>query len=114
MIQMLNLLSLKKQSLSGLIEPLKKYSATGEMNFTVTAKGEIYAALERQFKGGRQDHLDGLSIDYDDWWFNIRASNTEPLMRLNLEAESPGLMESKREEVMEIIQRADPGMKIKA
>jgi phosphomannomutase len=48
-------------------------------------------------------HLDGISVDYDDWHFNVRPSNTEPLLRLNLEASSEELMEQKRDEVLEVI-----------
>ena len=88
MIQMLNLLALKKTPVSTLITPLKKYSATGEINMHATNKEDIYKALEARYKDGRQDHLDGLSVDYPSWWFNLRASNTEPLIRLNLEAAS--------------------------
>ncbi len=59
---------------------------------------ERYAA-----EGGRISHLDGLSVDFDDWHFNVRPSNTEPLLRLNLEALSPDLMEEKRDEVLGLI-----------
>jgi phosphomannomutase len=107
MIQMLNLLALKKA-------PLKKYSATGEINMQVTDKEGIYKALEERYRDGQQDHLDGLSVDYPSWWFNLRASNTEPLIRLNLEAASPGEMESRKAEVFETIRLADPTMQLKA
>jgi len=114
MIQMLNLLALKKRPISELIVPLKRYSATGELNMEVTDKEGIFAILETNYRGGRQDHLDGLSVDYDSWWFNLRASNTEPLIRLNLEASSPDEMESRKEEILELIRHKDPTMRIKA
>lgn len=114
MIQMLNLLALKKTPVSTLITPLKKYSATGEINMHATNKEDIYKALEARYKDGRQDHLDGLSVDYPSWWFNLRASNTEPLIRLNLEAASPGEMESRKGDVFETIRLADPSMQLKA
>ena len=114
MIQMLNLLALKKTPVSRLIAPLKKYAATGEINMEAADKDGIYKALEAAFPDGRQDHLDGLSIDYDSWWFNLRASNTEPLVRLNLEAENSDEMESKKNEVLQAIRRADPTVRIKA
>ncbi len=113
MVQMLNLLALKKTPVSTLIAPLKKYSATGEINMHVTNKDAIYKALEERYKDGEQDHLDGLSVDYPSWWFNLRASNTEPLIRLNLEAASPGEMESRKGEVFETIRAADPAMQLK-
>jgi len=114
MIQMLNLLALKKTPVSRLIAPLKKYAATGEINMEAADKDGIYKALEAAFPDGRQDHLDGLSIDYDSWWFNLRASNTEPLVRLNLEAENSDEMESKKNEVLQAIRSADPTVRIKA
>ncbi|HEY5479534.1 MAG TPA: hypothetical protein VIJ84_07970, partial [Gaiellaceae bacterium] len=62
------------------------------------------AELEKHFSAqGKVTHLDGLSVDADDWHFNVRPSNTEPLLRLNLEALSPGPMEEKQAEVLEII-----------
>ena len=114
MIQMLNLLALKKRPISELIAPLKKYSATGEINMEVADKEGIYAALEEKYRDGKQDHLDGLSVDYDTWWFNLRASNTEPLIRLNLEGSSQSEMETRKEEVLATIRKKDPTMRLKA
>lgn len=114
MIQMLNLLALKKAPVSSLIAPLKIYSATGEINMEVSDKEGIYAALEKRYKNGKQDHLDGLSVDYPTWWFNLRASNTEPVIRLNLEGQSRDEMETRKEEVMRIISSVDPDMRLKA
>ena len=101
MIQMLNLLALKKTPVSALIAPLRKYSATGEINMEVADKEAIYRPWRTRTGTGRQDHLDGLTVDYDSWWFNLRASNTEPLMRLNLEAAGPDEMESRKDEVLD-------------
>lgn len=112
MIQMLNLLSLKQMPLSGLIHPLQKYYATGEINIRVQDAEVIFAALEATYKDASKDHLDGLSIEYDSWWFNLRASNTEPLIRLNLEAIDATTREKKRKEILETIGRADPSMKV--
>ncbi len=114
MIQMLNLLALKQTAVSALIAPLKKYSATGEINMQVTDKEGIYKTLEERYRDGQMDHLDGLTVDYPSWWFNLRASNTEPLIRLNLEAAGPGEMESRKREVFETIYAADPTMQLKA
>ena len=61
------------------------------------------AALEARYKDAQMAKLDGLSLDYPDWHCNVRGSNTEPLLRLNLEAETPELMEKKRDEVLEVI-----------
>jgi phosphomannomutase len=61
------------------------------------------AALEERYADARITHLDGVSVDYDDWHFNVRPSNTEPLLRLNLEALAPDLMERKRDEALAVI-----------
>jgi phosphomannomutase len=113
MIQMLNFLSLKRIPLSQVIGTFKKYYSTGEINMKVNDKQSVFAALEAQYKDARKDHLDGLTIEYDAWWFNLRASNTEPVMRLNLEANDEGTMEETKEEVLRVIRDADPLMTIK-
>ncbi len=112
MIQMLNLLTLKRTPISTLIAPLQTYSATGEINMHVSNKDAIYAALEKRYSDGQQDHLDGLSVDYPSWWFNLRASNTEPLIRLNLEAGNRDAMESRKAEILRAIEEADPAMRL--
>ncbi len=113
MIQMLNLIALKRIPISELIAPLKKYSSTGEINMEVSDKDAILTALEERYSKGRQDHLDGLSVDFDSWWFNLRASNTEPLIRLNLEAASRGEMEARKAEVLAVVSQKDPSMRLK-
>ena len=103
---MLELLSRRGRKLSELLAPYReRFFLTGEINtrvFDVALKiqelKERYSAL-----GGRISHLDGISIDFDEWHFNVRPSNTEPLLRLNLEALSRGLMEEKRDEVLGLI-----------
>ncbi len=104
-IKVLNLLSQKKQPLSELIAPLKKYSASGEINSEVEDKEATMKELESIYNDGKISHLDGIRIDYDDWWFNVRPSNTEPLLRLNLEAKTKEMMEQKRDEVLKIIRK---------
>ena len=59
--------------------------------------------LKEHYRDGRIIELDGLTVEYADWWFNVRPSNTEPLVRLNLEARTPELMERKRDEVLALI-----------
>jgi phosphomannomutase len=105
LLLMLELLS-RGRKLSELLAPYReRFFLTGEINTRVTDVAlkiqelkERYAAL-----GGRISHLDGISVDFDDWHFNVRPSNTEPLLRLNLEALSRSLMEEKRDEVLELI-----------
>jgi len=89
MLEVLNIIAESGRSLSELIDPLRKYSHSGEINFRVTSVKDASRAVEKSFGDGRISHLDGLSVEYDDWWFNMRPSNTEPLLRLNLEARTP-------------------------
>ncbi|MDD4412314.1 MAG: phosphomannomutase/phosphoglucomutase [Patescibacteria group bacterium] len=87
------------------IAPYKKYFHSGEINSTVTdAKAKIQAIKER-YKDGQINELDGITIEYPDFWLNVRASNTEPLLRLNLEARTKELMETKRDEILALIRQ---------
>ena len=97
----LELLSVENKPLSELIKPLDTWVRSGEINTHVNDVQGKLRAIEEHFGKGAQsvDHLDGLTIDYGDWWFNVRPSNTEPLLRLNLEAKTQPLMEQKRDEV---------------
>jgi phosphomannomutase len=101
----LELLSRTGKRLSELLEPLQsRYFISGEINSTVSDADAIMRAIERRWSDGRIQHLDGLSVDYDDWHFNVRASNTEPLLRLNLESlVSEADMERRRDEVLALI-----------
>ncbi|HVF10588.1 MAG TPA: phosphomannomutase/phosphoglucomutase [Abditibacteriaceae bacterium] len=91
--------------LSQMIAPLRRYSATGELNFHVSDVPHILSRVEHYFsrQGARLDHLDGLTVDCDGWWFNLRPSNTEPLLRLNLEAATAPERESLLAQVKELI-----------
>ena len=103
---MLELLSKRRQKLSEILRSFRDtYFITGELN---TPVGDVALKLqelkERFGPEGRISHLDGVSVDAEDWHMNVRPSNTEPLLRLNLEARSKELMERKRDEVLEVIQ----------
>lgn len=93
------------KKLSELIAPLKKYSHSGEINFRVEDKEGAIARVRERYNGGKVSELDGLSIDYPDFWLNIRMSNTEPLLRLNLEARDQATMERVRDEIKDIIEK---------
>jgi phosphomannomutase len=92
-------------SLHTALEPLRaRYFITGEINTPVADVPGKLQELEQRFgPEGTVTHLDGLSVLSDDWHFNVRPSNTEPLLRLNLEARSQDLMDSKRDEVLAVI-----------
>jgi phosphomannomutase len=102
---MLELISKKGQRLSEILDPFReRYFITGELNTPVPDVDAKLEELEQRFSGeGEVSHLDGVSVDADDWHFNVRPSNTEPLLRLNLEARSEALMERKRDEVLDVI-----------
>lgn len=113
MVHMLNFLAYKREPLSQIMEHLQVYSGTGEINMTVSDPQAVFAALEQRYRNAGQDNLDGLTVTYNTWWFNLRLSNTEPLMRLNLEAENLMLMNVKNQEVLAIIRKADPEMQLR-
>ena len=89
--------------LSAILEPFRRYSASGEINTEVADQEGTIKRLAENYSDGNQDWTDGLTVEYEDWWFNCRASNTEPLLRLNLEARTKELMETKRDEVLRVI-----------
>ena len=104
---MLELMSKKNQSLHELLKPLaQKYFISGEINTKLSSMSEVppkLVAIGAKYADGQQFELDGLSVEYPDWHFNVRPSNTEPLLRLNLEATTPELMTAKRDEVLALI-----------
>ena len=101
----LELLSVEGKKLSELLEPLRsRYFISGEINSEVQDQDGKMKELEERYWDGNVSHLDGISVDYDDWHFNVRPSNTEPLLRLNLESlVSEDHMKEKRDEVLGVI-----------
>ncbi len=101
---LLELISGRGRKLSELLAPYReRFFLTGEINTPVADTALKLQELEERYSDGTITHLDGISVDYDDWHFNVRPSNTEPLLRLNLEAFSQEQMERKRDEVLELI-----------
>jgi phosphomannomutase len=103
----LELMSKKGLSLRDLLKPLReRYFISGEINTKVPSMDVVpakVAALKKAYAHGHVYELDGISVEFDDWHFNVRASNTEPLLRLNLEGTTPEIMEKRRDEVLAII-----------
>lgn len=100
----LEMLSLQNTTLSKLVYPYtSKYFISGEMNFETEKKDEIIKLAQEKYKDGKQEFIDGLSVEYDNWRFNLRKSNTESLLRLNLEAKTKEDMEVKRDEIISLI-----------
>ena len=106
----LELMSKKQKTLHDLLAPFrKKYFISGEINTRATDMATVEARLRElaaKYNDGNTYELDGFSVEYPDWHFNVRASNTEPMLRLNLEAVTPELMEKKRDEVLGVIRKA--------
>jgi phosphomannomutase len=91
-------------TMSELLAPFRRYHASGEINATVTDQAATIERIAKAYSDGKQDRLDGLTMEYEDWWFNVRPSNTEPLLRLNVEAKTRELLEEKTREVLALIQ----------
>ena len=96
-------LSASGGTLSELLAPLKRYSASGEINTKVSDAAAVIAKVKAQYADSEQDELDGLTVRNDGWWFNLRASNTEPLLRLNLEAADDDAVAARVAEVQAIM-----------
>jgi len=89
--------------LSELLAPLKRYYDSGEINSRVADQVAKMEEVAAALVDGRQDRLDGLTVEFDDWWCNVRPSNTEPLLRLNVEARTPELLREKTDELLALI-----------
>jgi phosphomannomutase len=95
-----------KAPLSEILKPYSRYFSSGEINSKVKDAGESMKIIQGKYGeavGNKEDDLDGLTITSDQWWFNVRASNTEPVLRLNVEADTPALMKKIRDEVLATI-----------
>ena len=102
-VEVLNLLWRGEQTLSERVEPLERYAKSQEINFEVEDKAGKIEELAERFGDGQIDYLDGITVAYEDWWFNVRPSNTEPYLRLVLEASTEGDLEARREELESIL-----------
>ena len=89
----------EQKSLAELVTPLRRYCASGELNTTVADTNDVIDHVAGVYAEFDQDRLDGLTVDCGDWWFSLRASNTEPLLRLNLEASDDDAVASRVAEV---------------
>ncbi|MEC7726762.1 MAG: phosphomannomutase/phosphoglucomutase [Planctomycetota bacterium] len=102
-IEVLNQLSKEGRSLKTAADELRKYHGTGEVNFKVEDKAAMMKAVEARFSDGEIDFLDGITVTYPDWWANVRPSNTEPFLRMCLEADTPELLAEKRAALIEVL-----------
>jgi phosphomannomutase len=119
MIAMMSVLSLltapenRGKTFSQLLAGVRRYHATGEVNFHVEDKPAMIAALRERYASGRQDELDGITVEFgalgkgEWWWFNVRPSNTEPLLRMVVEASTPALRDQKKAELIAVLGRPE-------
>jgi phosphomannomutase len=96
-------LSKSERTLSQLLEPYRRYSSSGEINSRVDDPLAKIEEIARAFRDARQDRLDGLTVEFDDRWFNVRPSNTEPLLRLNVEAKTPELLAATTDKLLVLV-----------
>ncbi|MCX6826160.1 MAG: phosphomannomutase/phosphoglucomutase [candidate division Zixibacteria bacterium] len=99
----LELLSRSDKKLDEKVKEIDPYFRSGEINSRVASASDTIEAIAAYFTNGEQDRLDGLTVSYKDFWFNVRPSNTEPLIRLNAEADSKELLDEKTQEILKII-----------
>ncbi len=102
-LAVLDLLRTAKKPLNELIKPLMRYFKSEEINFEIKDKEKILDKIAAHFSDGKISYLDGIKIEYPNWWFNLRPSNTEDLLRLNIEASSPALLEEKKKLLSDLI-----------
>jgi phosphomannomutase len=105
LIKIAQIIKKENKPLSKIIKPLKKYFQSGEINSEVENKENKMKELEKIYKNAKISKLDGITIEFKDFWFNVRTSNTEPLLRLNLEAKTKKLMQKKTKEVLKVIRK---------
>ncbi|MGE5235556.1 MAG: phosphomannomutase/phosphoglucomutase [Acidobacteriota bacterium] len=103
LIEVLNVMRRSGTGLGELLRPFRRYVGTGEINFHVADKAAVIRRLAETFEDGEIDYLDGITVQYPDWWFNVRPSNTEPLLRLVLEARTTALLTKAKSRLLAIL-----------
>ena len=91
------------------MKPFARYRQSGEINFKVEDKDGKIRELAEKFRSGKIDYLDGITVDLGDWWFNVRKSNTESMLRLNLEGKTTDIFEQRFEELKNLLGVIDQG-----
>jgi phosphomannomutase len=103
MVEVLNLLRQSGEPMSRLVAPLQRYAKSPEINFVVEDKAAKIALLASRYADAKIDYLDGITLNYPDWWANVRPSNTEPFLRLVLEAKTPADLNRRRQEITALL-----------
>lgn len=104
-LEVLKIIALKNKSLEELIFPFRKYFHSGELNFKIADKEKATEEIKHLFKSGKLDETDGVTLEFPDWRFNLRPSNTEPVVRLVIEAETKKLLAAKKETLVKILKK---------
>ena len=102
-LKVIEVLCRSEKPFSQLVHPFQRYVSSGEINLTVSNKETIMGSLKNHYSNGKVVTLDGIRVDYPDWWLIVRPSNTEPLLRVSIEAATSEMMEKKKKEVLNII-----------
>ncbi|KKQ67958.1 MAG: Phosphomannomutase [Parcubacteria group bacterium GW2011_GWA2_38_27] len=100
---LLEIISESERKVSELVKDFSPYAKAAEINFEVSDKEKILKKIRKKYSNGKQDFLDGITVEYSDWWFNIRPSQTEPFLRLTIEAKTQPLLEEKKNELVGLI-----------
>jgi phosphomannomutase len=104
LLLVLELLSQEGKALSELVHEFSPYAKAPEMNLKVADKDKVLAAVRSRYHDAQIDELDGVTISYPDWWVNVRPSNTEPLLRVTIEANDADLLSAKHTELKHLIE----------
>ncbi len=102
---LLQIISKSEKKVSEMVKELSPYAKTNEINFKVEDKKTILNRVKEKYSDGKQDYLDGITVEYDNWWFNVRPSQTEPFLRLTIEADNEQLLEEKKKELTAFIKK---------
>ncbi|MEK7540858.1 MAG: phosphomannomutase/phosphoglucomutase [Patescibacteria group bacterium] len=100
---LLQIISEEHKKVSEIAQELSPYAKSSEINFEIANKEEILNKIKEKYADGKQDYLDGITVEYNNWWFNARVSQTEPLLRLTIEADTKDLLEEKQKELRALI-----------
>ena len=100
---LLQIISQEHKKVSEIVQELSPYVKSSEINFEIKNKEEILNKVKQKYTNGKQDYLDGITVEYNNWWFNVRASQTEPLLRLTIEANTEDLLKEKQKELESFI-----------
>ena len=106
LLKLLMMVNKSKKPISKLVDPFRKYAHSGEIRIEINEKEQaanIVEKLKQKYSDGNISEMDGITIEYPDWWFNLRASNTEPILKLVVEAETQELLERRQAKLLELI-----------